>query len=1532
MATYVNNLRLTELATGEGSGTWGTTTNTSLELIGEALGFNTQDCFSSDADATTTVADGATDPARAFYFKVTSSATLTATRTLTIAPNTVSRVMFIENATTGSQSINISQGSGANVTIATGKTAVVYLDGAGSGAAVVDAMAGVDPGVTDTLAEVLTAGNTTGGTNVELTTTDKVQFRDSAIFLNSSADGQLDIVADTEVQIAATTIDINGNADVSGTAGIGGVLTANAGVVVDNITIDGTEIDLSSGDLTLDVAGDIVLDADGGEVIFKDGGTSIGHLKNSSSDFVVQALVADKDIIFRGSDSDGESVVTALTLDMSDAGTATFNHDIKLGDNGKTIFGAGSDLEIFHDGTDSFISESNSSGSLFIKATHLYLQNSSGQDALNLINGNAFLKSGGSTKLETTSTGINVTGTAVTDGLTVDGTASISSSSASDVQLTLTNTDAGASHAPTLDMRRNSASPADDDQLGRIRFRGENDAGENVTYASISVLSADVTDGSEDGTFRITTKQNGADKQRVSILSAETVFNEQTGDIDFRVESDGKTHALFVDAGNDRVGIGSSSPDTSLHISEPSTATATVRLEQTDTTLVADQAVGVIEFEQNDAAGAGVPAKFGAFGENANAAVGLRFYTGTGATANERLRIASDGAATFTGDSNSTVLIEATSGNDASLLLTEAGTGVVGAEFIYDGGDNALLLKIGNNSAFTALKVTRDDGSISTPTLGTSNLKFGVNAGNSITSGGNFNTLLGDEAGTALTTGDDNVAVGYNALKTEDEHGNNVAIGSGSLKNLNAGTHAYNVGVGVDTGVNLTTGVQNTFIGALAGDALTDADFNVAVGTSALSADTLGSNSVGLGRNALASQNFTSATNTYNVAVGTSAGLSVSTGVNNTLIGGLAGDALTDADQNVAVGAGALTNDTLGSKSTALGRSTLANQNFTSATDSNNTAVGYFAGFNVTTGRFNSIFGANAGDAITTGFYNTALGYEALSSNQTSNNNVAIGYQALRNNTAANNVAVGAQTMDANTSGEQNTAVGREALNANTEADNNVALGYRALKANTTGASNVAIGSQALDANTTASNNTAVGDSSLTSNTEGTGNTAAGKDSLKDNSTGNNNSAFGENALANNTTASSNSAFGQNALLTSTTAANNTAIGHDAMRLTTTGGNNVAVGLDTLRSNTEGTYNTAVGSGAGISISTGQQNTLIGGLAGDALTTANENTAIGYGSLSADTQGKRSVAVGKSALGIQNFTSAVNNYNVAVGYDGGKSITIGTNNTIIGGLAGDALTDADHNAVLGYAALTSDTLGSRSIAIGSFALGSQNFTSATQSYNVAIGYNAGNDITAGVQNTLVGGLAGDSFTTGTQNTLLGYNTGVSAVGANGRIAIGVSVVTTSDQRITVGYGGNTASLELDGSDTSWAAASDERLKENIVSSTAGLSFINDLRPVTYNWKKAKDVPSDLPQYVEGSNEPCLGQTYGTELHGFIAQEVKAALDNHPEVKEGQSLWQTDETTVQTLAPAALVPMLVKAIQEQQALIESLTARIATLEG
>jgi hypothetical protein len=132
-ATYVNNLRVAEPANGDAD--WGTSTNTSLELIGEALGIGTEGITTNADTHTSTVADGATDPARALHLQYTGTLDSACT---TIAPNTLKRVQIIENATSGGQSIIIKQGSGATITILNGTKRIVYLDGAGSGAAVVD--------------------------------------------------------------------------------------------------------------------------------------------------------------------------------------------------------------------------------------------------------------------------------------------------------------------------------------------------------------------------------------------------------------------------------------------------------------------------------------------------------------------------------------------------------------------------------------------------------------------------------------------------------------------------------------------------------------------------------------------------------------------------------------------------------------------------------------------------------------------------------------------------------------------------------------------------------------------------------------------------------------------------------------------------------------------------------------------------------------------------------------------------------------------------------------------------------------------------------------------------------------------------------------------------------------------------------------------------------------------------------------------------------------------------------------------------
>ncbi len=170
MSTYVNNLRLEEIGTGERSGTWGTATNTNLELIGEALGYATKDCFTADTNSTLTVGDATTSEGRALFLKVTSSVGggLTGSKDLTIAPNTMKRVHIIENTTTDGQSIVIKKGSGASVTIPNGATKVVYLDGAGSGAAVVDALASVKIDTTGAITASGAAGVITG-TTIEAT-------------------------------------------------------------------------------------------------------------------------------------------------------------------------------------------------------------------------------------------------------------------------------------------------------------------------------------------------------------------------------------------------------------------------------------------------------------------------------------------------------------------------------------------------------------------------------------------------------------------------------------------------------------------------------------------------------------------------------------------------------------------------------------------------------------------------------------------------------------------------------------------------------------------------------------------------------------------------------------------------------------------------------------------------------------------------------------------------------------------------------------------------------------------------------------------------------------------------------------------------------------------------------------------------------------------------------------------------------------------------------------------------------------------
>ena len=148
-----------------------------------------------------------------------------------------------------------------------------------------------------------------------------------------------------------------------------------------------------------------------------------------------------------------------------------------------------------------------------------------------------------------TLTSLNISGVLTGTTATFTGTGNSS-------QVIIKTTDADAAVGPRLDLTRDSASPADGDVIGQIRFQAKNDADEELTFASLRNVLQDASDGSEDGSFEILTRVAGTNRSRVFVKADETVINDDSRDLDFRVESDGNANMLFVDGENDRVGIG----------------------------------------------------------------------------------------------------------------------------------------------------------------------------------------------------------------------------------------------------------------------------------------------------------------------------------------------------------------------------------------------------------------------------------------------------------------------------------------------------------------------------------------------------------------------------------------------------------------------------------------------------------------------------------------------------------------------------------------------------------------------------------------------------------------------------------------------------------------------------------------------------------------------------------------------------------------------------------------------------------------
>ena len=164
--------------------------------------------------------------------------------------------------------------------------------------------------------------------------------------------------------------------------------------------------------------------------------------------------------------------------------------------------------------------------------------------------------------------------------------------------LSLVSTDADANSAPILSMRRESGSPADNDLIGQLDFIGKDSGGVNTQYASIKGIIKDVTHNTEDGALEFVTFKSGFLNNALTLGNTETVFNDASVDVDFRVESNGNANMLFVDGGNDRVGIGTSSPSVKLHILGTENDADTIPLAELDSLLPNTESVEKLNSNQ----------------------------------------------------------------------------------------------------------------------------------------------------------------------------------------------------------------------------------------------------------------------------------------------------------------------------------------------------------------------------------------------------------------------------------------------------------------------------------------------------------------------------------------------------------------------------------------------------------------------------------------------------------------------------------------------------------------------------------------------------------------------------------------------------------------------------------------------------------------------------------------------------------------------------------------------------------------------
>lgn len=606
------------------------------------------------------------------------------------------------------------------------------------------------------------------------------------------------------------------------------------------------------------------------------------------------------------------------------------------------------------------------------------------------------------------------------------------------------------------------------------------------------------------------------------------------------------------------------------------------------------------------------------------------------------------------------------------------------------------------------------------------------------------------------------------------------------------------------------------------------------------------------------------------------------TGTKNTAVGVAAAAALKSGDLNVAIGQFALATDSVGSESVAVGGYALGlNQN-----REGNTAVGSFSLFNNTNPDLGVI-------SAIQGLHNTAVGYQSLFNNRSGSGAVAMGYKAAYSDRNAGGVvAIGRMALYNNDNREGNTAVGDSALFANgtggayPAGSGNTAVGTNALLNNTTGYANTAIGTRSLNKNITGTLNTAIGLSSLTNNISGDENTAIGHTSLFANESGDDNIAIGLRSLQSNISGNANVAIGVHALNLNTTQSYSVAVGDSALFWngfsafgTTEAEKNTAVGSKALFNNRVGAGNVGLGFNAGFN-ETGSNKLYIEN------TIANKDNALIYGDFAADSILLNAKTINRNSLHVRGNNAFEMGYGVA-----GKQTDAGK---ICYGCFGDP---ANWLGIVGG---------------GTNALGNDRVIKLWSEGGLRIRGNAmpdfGSTYTLGNQAAAWRSATADSVRS---NAYMLRNSAMHIVGATGELGFRLNssniakinsggIMPAADNDIYLGAPSLrfVAVYAVNG----MIQTSDARLKTNITSSGYGLDEVMKMQPVQYNWKSNPNNDLQI---------------------GFLAQDIQKIIP--------EAVVEPANGDAMGMKYNELIPVLVKAIQEQQQKIEELEKMIKALQ-